>query len=117
MHAARGLSGPWLSENVNNNVVTCVQYYVSNLAQEYMAYWARMSGKGELVGRLQRWLLSHPVRPPLDRALVALRSKAAAQRSRRAPGSTMRSKRAEPTCPKHPSESSLPECRMPRRAS
>ena len=37
-------------------------YFVSNLAHEYMAYWARMSGKGSSVGRLQRWLLSHQVR-------------------------------------------------------
>lgn len=38
------------------------RWHVSNMAQDYMVYWARMSGKGSRVGRLQRWLLDHPVR-------------------------------------------------------
>jgi hypothetical protein len=38
------------------------RWLVSNMAHDYMAYWARMSGKGSLIGRLQRWLLEHPVR-------------------------------------------------------
>lgn len=38
------------------------RWHVSNLAHEYMGYWARMSGKGASVGRLQRWLLTHQVR-------------------------------------------------------
>ena len=38
------------------------KYVVSNLAHDYLAYWARMSGKGATVGGLQKWLLSHQVR-------------------------------------------------------
>jgi hypothetical protein len=38
------------------------RWHVSNLAQDYMVYWAKMSGKGADIGRLQRWLLEDPDR-------------------------------------------------------
>ena len=30
--------------------------------QDYMVYWAKLSGKGADIGRLQRWLLEDPAR-------------------------------------------------------
>lgn len=34
----------------------------SDAAQDYMVYWAKLSGKGADIGRLQRWLLEDPGR-------------------------------------------------------
>eukprot|EP00892_Ulva_mutabilis_P004649 jgi/Ulvmu1/2556/UM014_0006.1 len=38
------------------------RWHVANLAQDYMVYWAKLSGKGSDIGRLQRWLLEDPAR-------------------------------------------------------